>query len=125
MKVRVRYIFVAVVFTIWGCSGSDITSASDIVFPATNVSFRSHVEPLFTLSCNVSGCHDYVAHAGGVDLTSWTGVRATNVVNQPGDTTCGLMQVIFARESHNGPINLNENHRHGLKQWVLEGAQNN
>ncbi|MDP4220589.1 MAG: hypothetical protein Q8916_11075 [Bacteroidota bacterium] len=121
-----RYLFGLAVFTLYGCSSSDITSANDIVFPATHVSFKAHVEPLFAVSCTMSGCHDMPRSTNnGVDLTSWTGVRATNVINQPGDTMCGLMQVVFGREFHNGPLNLNENHRQGLKQWVIEGAQNN
>jgi hypothetical protein len=103
-----------------------ILTGKDIVFPAMHVSFRAQVELLFAASCNTSGCHGMAAPSNNdVDLTSWIGVRATNVVNQPGDTTCGLLQVVFGREFHNGPINLNENQRQGLKQWVIEGAQNN
>ena len=120
------YIFAAGVLIMIGCSSSDITSANDIVFPSTHISFKAQVEPLFAVSCNVVGCHD-VARSGNnsVDLTSWIGTRATNVVNQPGDTTCGLLQVVFAREPHLGSINVNNNHRQGLKQWVIEGAQDN
>jgi hypothetical protein len=121
-----RYILAAGVFAVMGCSSSDITSANDIVFPATHVSFKAQVEPLFAVSCNISGCHDIARNSNNsVDLTSWIGARATNVVNQPGDTTCGLIQVVFVREFHNGPVNLNENHRQGLKRWVIEGAQDN
>jgi hypothetical protein len=122
----IRYIFAALIFTVMGCSSSDITSANDVVFPASNVSFRAQVEPLFSVSCNVSGCHD-MARPGNnnVDLTSWAGTRAINVVNQPGDTNCGLILVIFGREIHAGVINLNNNHRQGLKRWVIEGAKDN
>lgn len=115
----IRYILAAGVFLIMGCSSSDITSANDIVFPAKNISFRAKVEPLFAIACN--GCHSM---GNTVDLSSFVGVRATRVVNQPGDTNCGLMQVVFGRELHTG-ITLNENHRQGLKQWVIEGAQDN
>ncbi|MFI5263437.1 MAG: hypothetical protein ACHQM6_02870 [Candidatus Kapaibacterium sp.] len=124
----IYYILASGVFTVIGCSSSDITSANDIVFPATKVSFKAQVEPLFAVSCNISGCHDMATSANNdVDLTSWYGVRAINVINQPGpaDTACGLLQVIFGRELHSGPITLNDNHRQGLKQWVIEGAQNN
>jgi hypothetical protein len=120
----IRYILAAGVFTLMGCSGSDITSPKDIVFPATHVSFKAHVEPLFAIACN--SCHS--PGNNGTDLTSWIGVRAINVVNQPGpaDTACGLLQVVFGHEFHNGPVDqLNDNHRQGLKQWVIEGAQNN
>jgi hypothetical protein len=120
-----RYLYTVGVFTLIGCSSSDITSPDDVVFPATNVSFKAHVEPLFAVSCNMNGCHDMAtSRNNSVDLTSWIGVRATNVINQPGDTTCGLMQVVFGRELHPG-FTINSNHQQGLKQWVLEGAKDN
>jgi hypothetical protein len=124
-SMSIRYIFVLGVFTMLGCSDSDITSANDIVFPATNVSFKAHVEPLFSFSCNITGCHDVARSSNKyVDLTSWTGTRAINVVNQPGDTNCGLIQVVFERAQHI-QLNLTNNHRQGLKQWVIEGAKDN
>jgi hypothetical protein len=108
-----------------GCSSSDITSPDQIVFPATNVSFTQHVQPFFALSCNNVGCHDAGrADNYDTDLTSWVRVRDAHVT-LPGDTACGLIRVIYAREVHYGALNLNENQREGLKQWVLEGAQNN
>jgi hypothetical protein len=117
-----RYIFASAVFIIIGCSGSDITSPNDIVFPATNVSFKGQVEPLFSLACN--SCH---SSGSSTDLTSWIGVRAINVVNQPGpaDTACGLLQVIYGREFHAGGVNIDAIRKQGLKQWVIEGAQDN
>jgi hypothetical protein len=121
-----RYFLAAIGLFIVGCGYNDITTADQIVFPATNVSFRAHVEPLFTVSCNTYGCHDApTASNNYTDLTSWFGVRETNVVTVAGDTACGLIRVIYGREFHSGPININNNHREGLKQWVLEGAQNN
>ena len=124
--IQFRYILSLTVFGLVGCSNQDITSANSIVFPATNVSFKAHVEPLFAVSCNVTGCHDMSRISNNnVDLSSWIGTRSTNVVNQPGDTNCGLIQVIYSRAIHAGVTNLNENHRQGLKQWVIEGAKDN
>jgi hypothetical protein len=119
------YIVVSLALAYAGCSSSDITSPNDIVFPATHVSFKAQVEPLFSISCNIAGCHSFDSQAGGVDLTSWYGARNPIVVNNPGDTTCNLILVIYGRVFHNGPININANNRQGLKQWVIEGAQNN
>lgn len=110
-----------------GCSSTDITSADQIVFPATNVSYKAQVAPLMTLSCAVSGCHDAPSSTNnGVDLTSWYLIANTRIViNQPGDTNCGLVKVMYARAPHPGPLHINDNHRQGIKQWVIEGAQNN
>ena len=115
------YIFAAGVLIMIGCSSSDITSANDIVFPAKNVSFKGQVEPLFSIACN--SCH---SPGNTVDLSSFVCVRATRVINQPGDTNCGLIQVIYGRGApHPGPINIDNIRKQGLKQWVIEGAQDN
>jgi hypothetical protein len=124
MKI-LRYIFAFGVLAIIGCSSGDITSANDVVFPADSISFGKQVEPLFAVSCNMSGCHSSDSPAGGVDLTTWYGVRDPVVISQPGDTSCNLLLVVYGKQFHNGPINLNNNHRQGLKQWVIEGARNN
>lgn len=116
-----------IVFVLFaGCSGNDITDPNDIVFPQTNVSFSAQVQPLLNISCNSYGCHDAARTENlYVQLTSWAGVRNVRVVNQPGDTNSGLIRVVYGRQLHSGVIRINDNHRQGLKQWVLEGAQNN
>ena len=115
-----RVLGILFVFVV-GCSGDDITHPDDIVFPRDSVRFSMHVQPLLNISCNFSGCH---GEGGQTQLTSYLGVRALNVIHQPGDTNCGLLNVVFGRNIH-VPVNVNDNHRQGLKQWVLEGAQNN
>jgi hypothetical protein len=60
----------------------------------------------------------------GVDLSSWIGVRGTNAA-VPGDTNCHLVLVMYGREIHQAGFKANDNQRRGIKQWVLEGAQNN
>src|SRR5690348_16881878 len=108
-----------VLFIVAGCGSA--TSPDEIVFPATNVSFRQHVEPLFTVSCNMSGCHDAArTDNNGVDLTSFGGVRAINVAI-PFDTACGLIRVVYGVDFQHtaaGITLLNSNHRIGLKQWI-------
>ncbi|MBS1902258.1 MAG: hypothetical protein JSS75_00965 [Bacteroidetes bacterium] len=125
---RIRYkLSLGVLLLCSGCSSTDITSADQIVFPATNVSYKAHVAPLLAIACNAAGCHDMARpENANVDLTSWISLRgSTNVVNQPGDTNCGLVKVVYARVGHPGPLRINDNHRQGIKQWVIEGAQNN
>src|SRR5438094_10016295 len=104
--------FVILPLLLFGCSSSDITSSKDIVFPADSISFGRYVEPLFSLVCN--NCHSGTQPSGGIDLSSWYGVGGDiRVVNQPGDTTCNLILVVFGRKSHSGAININENQRQG------------
>jgi len=107
------------------CDDGAITDPSQIVFPDTGVSFAKHVQPLFTLSCNATGCHDEArAENNNLALTSWYNVRSLHGVNQP-DTNCDLVQVILGRQLHSGILRVNDNQRRGIVQWVLEGAQNN
>jgi hypothetical protein len=107
------------------CSSTDITDPDQISFPDSNISYAAQVRPYLTLSCNVTGCHDVQRPENfGVDLTSWVGVRGNNVA-QPGDTNCHLVLVMYGREIHQGSFKANDNQRRGIKQWVLEGAQNN
>ncbi|MDP4200204.1 MAG: hypothetical protein Q8922_08970 [Bacteroidota bacterium] len=108
-----------------GCSSSDITSPTDIIFPASGVSYHAQVAPYLTLACNTSHCHDGSAiDKGAKDMTSWVGVR--DVVGQPGDTlTSPIVSVMYARENHAGAFLANDNQRNGIKVWVLEGAKNN
>lgn len=118
-------LLVTATYTFFACSGSDITSPEDVVFPERNVSYAQHVAPYLALGCNISGCHDASRPENNfIDLTSWIAVRSTRVVNQPGDTNCALVQVLYGRVLH-VPIRATENQRRGIKQWVLEGAENN
>ncbi len=120
---------ILIVFT-QGCGG--ISNADQIVFPATGVSYSQQVEPLFTLACNVPGCHDAIDAAGGVDLSNWYAIRSyypglvdVNTTNPNLDTSCILIRTLFAEELHAAPLNVNQNQRDGIKQWIFEGAQNN
>ncbi len=125
---RQLYLIAAFVvcISINGCSDGAISDPDQIVFPPSDVSFARHVQPLLTLSCAFSGCHDSERPENNyVALTSWVGVRNIRVVNLGGDTACGLIRVVFGRQFHSGIVRVNANQREGLKTWVLEGAQNN
>jgi hypothetical protein len=112
-------------YALLACSGSDITSPEDVIFPERNVSYAQHVAPYLALGCNMTGCHDQARPENNfIDLTSWAAVRSTRVVNQPGDTNAGLVQVLYGRIVH-FPVRATDNQRQGIKQWVIEGAQNN
>jgi hypothetical protein len=121
---------IVVIPAIWGmlagCGANDLTNASQVVFPDSNVSFAGQVQPYLNLGCNVKGCHDAKrAENQNIELTSFVNVRATNVVNQPGDTNCNLVAVIYGRQLHQAQITANDNQRRGIRKWVLEGAKNN
>ena len=107
-------------------------NVNDIVFPASGVSYGKQVEPLFFRGCAFTSCHDAGDQAGGLSLETYQDLRTAvpSVVNSLRDTGCLL---IWSVEGAHGfqrmpppPFSaLNANQINGLKQWVLEGAQNN
>jgi hypothetical protein len=114
-----------------GCSG--ISNADQIVFPADSVSYSKQVEPFFTLACNASGCHNGTDMAGNVSLATWQdivdglngGLVVVDVAHPQYDTSSILDRVLFGDEPHAAPLNVNENQRDGIRQWIFEGAKEN
>jgi hypothetical protein len=113
-----------------GCdSSTSTTNPSDIVFPDTAVSYVRHVDPFLTLSCGFSGCHGEINPAGGVILTTYSGLmfsRPNNIVAGSPDESL-VIQVLERVIPHPDAVltTVNANHRAGMRQWVLEGALNN
>jgi hypothetical protein len=129
MKPALFSIFAVVailVILMQGCGG--ISNADQITFPATGVSYSQQVEPFLTLACNEPGCHDAADQAGGYDFSTWTDLRGypglidVNKANPQYDTSCILDRTLFGEEIHNAPLNVNENQRDGIRQWIYEGA---
>jgi hypothetical protein len=131
MKLAFSSLAVIAILLIQSCGG--ISNANQIVFPADSVSYSQQVEPFFTLACNSTGCHNFTDDAGGVDLSTWTAIRdglngglvVVDVAHPQYDTSSILDRVLFGEEVHAAPLNVNENQRDGIRQWILEGAKNN
>ncbi len=107
-------------------------SASDIVFPASGVSYGKQVEPLFLHSCAVPSCHDEYTGVGGLSLETYQDLMsASPPVIRVGDTASSPL--VWSIEKSHGlgimppppPPPLNTNQITGIKRWILEGAQNN
>lgn len=107
------------------CGG--ISDPNQIVFPADSVSYSKQVEPYLALACEATGCHNALDQAGGVDLSSWIGIRSGSVpVVVPKDTTSSLLyKVLYGEQVHYATIIANANDRKGIATWIMEGAQNN
>jgi hypothetical protein len=111
-----------------GCGG--ISNADQIFFPDTGVSYSQQVEPFFTLACNTAGCHNAADAAGDVDLSTYTsilnslngGLVLVDKSNPGYDTSCILDRTLFGEEPHAAPLNVNQNQRDGIRQWIYEGA---
>lgn len=123
----------AAVLTGWACK-DEVTdpeggSPSDIVFPASNVSFQEHVQPLFNQTCALAGCHDDNQNER-VRLTSYGNLVFANppvLVEGTPDQSLLVLR-IEGRLGQRMPLNrnpLNQNQINGIRAWVAEGARNN
>ncbi len=113
-----------------GCGkDSNPTTPSDVTFPASNVSYARHVQPLFLTTCAVAGCHDDATKQSALSLTTYE-----NATARPGIIVAGnpdgsvLVQRIEGRILPRMPFNLpplNDNQIKVIRTWITEGAKNN
>jgi hypothetical protein len=112
-----------------GCGSNDITSANDIVWPDSGVSYQKQVVPFFQLSCNIPACHDIANPGGGAPpLDSWGDVHGIRVVGSvPKDTNCILCRVMKLQDPNhiNIPFIPTAAETRGIVEWVKEGAPDN
>ncbi len=106
------------------------SSGTQIIFPNSNVSYTKQVQPLFDQDCSYYGCHDDQTAAGNVDLTSYTNLFSGQVgVVIPKDTVSSILIQVVEGKGYIMPPppvpKLNSNQIHGLKIWIMEGAQFN
>ncbi|MGA2622782.1 MAG: c-type cytochrome domain-containing protein [Bacteroidota bacterium] len=116
-----------------GCKDNSTNqNGSDIVFPASGVSYGKQVEPLFLHSCAQPTCHDQYTAQGGLNLETYEDlISASPPVVRFKDTTNSPL--VWSIEKSHGlrimpppPLPpLNNNQITGIKRWILEGAQNN
>ncbi|MDP2303854.1 MAG: c-type cytochrome domain-containing protein [Ignavibacteria bacterium] len=130
---RLFYLLVSI-FMLTSLIGCDDTITADDLdkreIPATNVSFKEHIQPIFQIKCNM--CHDDASRAGGLSLTTWV-----STTSDPGTVFPSEPQnsrLVWAIEGQGGTsvmppltsgIKLTSKQILGIKQWIKEGALNN
>jgi len=117
-----------------GCKDTSPTgpdeSPSNIVFPATDVSYAAHVQPLFNQTCALSGCHADGPRPNPLSLTSYENLMFNSlqvVVRGEPDQSVLILRV-EGRIAPRMPLSrnaLNQNQINGLRTWIAEGALNN
>lgn len=133
-KFSMVYILVILAATVFACKDvnnpGNGESPSSVVFPASNVSYAQHVQPLFNQACALVGCHDSGSNQSPLKLTSYgeTVLQIPGVVvpNEPESST--LVLRIEGRNGDRMPLNrnpLNQNQINGIRTWIAEGAKNN
>jgi hypothetical protein len=111
-----------------GCDDST-APGSNIEFPDVNVSYNSHVQPLFNQTCALSLCHNDQSMASNLSLTSYINATARPGIIIPFDPSNSvLIQRVEGTISPQMPLNrarLTANQIRGLRKWIEEGAQDN
>ena len=116
-----------------GCESGPVEPPS-VAFPATDVSFNSHVKPVLLNNCALSGCHDGFSYAPDnpgspiFRLETYADVLNEGLVSTLEPERSRLAQVLRGELLHpDDPYfrALNANQREGIIQWIREGALNN
>ena len=133
------FLIVAMGVLLWmACSNSDNPVAPPAGPPTVpdTVSFREHVQPIFTARCAVSGCHVEPTPKAGLVLT--THVAYSNIVNvptqvftpglrvKPSDPDSSVLYILVQRGlmPGRGP-QLTAVQTSTIKRWIVQGALNN
>ncbi|MBK9247796.1 MAG: hypothetical protein IPM69_06675 [Ignavibacteria bacterium] len=110
------------------CGSNMITDPADIIFPDSNVSYQNHVQPLLTLSCAYSGCHNDETAAANLRLTNYFALfqhAGLIVPLKPDNST--LIQTLEGTLPHRATYyqTATDAQKKGMRLWVKEGAKNN
>jgi len=108
----------------------DGDSPSNIVFPASGVSYGQHVQPLFNQTCALTGCHGDGAQQSSLRLTSYDNLMYGGqlVIIRGNPEQSALVMRIEGRLGARMPLDrrpLNQNQITGIRAWIGEGALNN
>ena len=111
----------------------DSVTASDIdnrTIPESNIDYYEHIQPIFTIKCATSFCHDDQSRAGGLSLTNYANTTSDPSIVFPGDPE--VSKLIWAIEGTGGvspmpPAGaappLTDDQIRGIRTWIQEGAK--
>lgn len=130
-KISIIALFLIIVFI--GCDDTlNESNIDSVTIPDKNVSYNEYIQPVLTIKCSTSGCHDDESRAGNYSVTSWSNVVTPGIVN-PGDVETSIL--VWRIEGMGveimPPIGallskpLNANQVNGIKTWIKEGAKSN
>jgi hypothetical protein len=108
------------------------SSTSNIIFPASGVSFSKQVEPLFQQTCTAASCHGGSQPAANLNLEidAWHSLidYLPPIVLPRNGNNSPLVMYLDGRLAPQMPFRqqpLTTNQINGVKTWINEGAQNN
>jgi uncharacterized membrane protein len=113
-------------------SGGGGTGGGGIPLPTTNCSpdsiyFVNQVMPIISSNCTMSGCHDNITHAEGVNLTTYTKIMQYVVAGNAPNSK--LYKVIIKTDDERMPpppkAAITASQKTIIQKWINQGAKNN
>ncbi|MFC0774153.1 hypothetical protein [Terrimonas alba] len=94
---------------------------------ADTVYFVNEIMPIISSNCTMSGCHDNITHADGVNLTSYANIKRYVTAGNAGDSK--LYKVIIKTDGDRMPpppmAPLTQDQKDKIAKWINQGALNN
>lgn len=114
---------------ITACDDTNIDLESKNI-PDTNVSFSTHLLPVFYSKCSIAACHDNATQAGGIILDSYFNITQPNLLLRGNPDVSLLVLVVEGRRlpfahTSSRSIPFNQKQIQGLITWIKEGAKDN
>jgi len=92
-----------------------------------SVYFVNEIMPIISSNCTMSGCHDNVTHADGVNLTTYA--KIMQYVSPGNATNSKLYKVIIKTDGDRMPpapmAPLTADQKAKIQKWINQGAKNN
>jgi len=127
MKSKILILLSAAVLLIGfsGCYKDILSPGQDPTAPPQDVSFSGDLQPIFTASCALSGCHDGTGHNPSLTAaTSYTAIIAGGFIN----TVVPANSILYDEvKSGNMPPTsaLKPSDVQKILDWIRNGAKNN
>ncbi|MGZ8523758.1 MAG: hypothetical protein ACXWV1_04975 [Chitinophagaceae bacterium] len=94
---------------------------------ADTVYFVNEIMPIISSNCTMSGCHDNITHADGVNLTSYSNIM--RYVSKGNASKSKLYKVVIKTDGDRMPPApmppLTQAQKDKIAKWISQGANNN
>ena len=139
MKNKITYIMVIAItaVTLYACrhelfppngNGAGINPPpATVSCSPDSVYFFNEIQPIISSNCTMSGCHDNVTHADGVNLTTYANILRYVIPGNAGGSK--LIRVINRTDEERMPpppaSPLTQAQKDKIYKWINQGAKNN
>lgn len=101
----------------------------DTICDPNTVYFVNEIRPMIASNCAYVGCHDAVTAEHGYDLSSYSAIMTSNLVQAGKGSNSKLYKVTSSTSDEKMPpppkVALSDAQREKIKKWINQGAKNN